>query len=302
MIVLKPVSKERIWGTPRLHQYSGDSHIDRIGSVYSVSGIEALSNEILAGDEHRTLYEAVKAAPEKFGITPGVDYPIIISFTSADENLSIQVHPTDEYAITHENALYGKSESWYFIEPPSEGWIYADSLIEDKREIKRSILNGDYESVVGKIIVSKDDVVYIPSGTLHALTRGSLVYEIQQSTDITYRFFDYNRLDNDGKLRDLHLDDAIETLNTENRVKSSAFPKDTLVSEQPYTMVRKTLENVYHNTTDVAVAITVSKGSMCVDGHSILAGMSILVLPDEAISISQAAEEVVIATPKLYFK
>ena len=67
-------------------------------------------------------------------------------------------------------------------------------------------------------------------------------------------------------------------------------------------MVRKTLENVYHNTTDVAVAITVSKGSMCVDGHSILAGMSILVLPDEAISISQAAEEVVIATPKLYFK
>ena len=99
MLILNPISKERIWGTPRLHEYSGDESIEKIGSIYSLSAIEGLSNEIIGGDFlGKSFYDLVKNNPEIFGLKKGEVYPLIISFTACDDNLSIQVHPGDEYA------------------------------------------------------------------------------------------------------------------------------------------------------------------------------------------------------------
>lgn len=301
MIILSTISNNKIWGTDRLYNYSGDKKIKTIGSVYSVSGIEELKTKIIYGDENEDLYTAVKKNPKKFGLHEGIDYPVIISFTAGDSDLSIQVHPTDQYAKTKENKNIGKSESWYFIQKPEKGWIYAQSKLEDKKIIKEKILNGKYEDVVDKIDVNQGDIVYIESGTLHALTKGSLVYEIQQSTDITYRFFDYNRVDNLGKKRELHLNDAIETLNTNNKVKVEKFNKGINIESKPYSLKRTKLKEEYTNSEDIAQAITVTKGTMKIEGYEIKRGMSILVLPNETINIEENAEEVVIATPKLYF-
>lgn len=301
MIVLSTLSNYKVWGTDRLHSYSGDENIDKIGSVYSVSGIEGLSNKIISGDANDDLYSAVKANPKKFGLPEEVDYPIIVSFTAGDSDLSIQVHPTDPFARENENKLIGKSEAWYFIEKPNKSWIYAESKIKDKQEIKDKILNGKFEDVVGNVEVKEGDIAFIEAGTIHALTEGSLVYEIQQSTDITYRFYDYDRTDKDGNKRELHLDKALGTIVYENKVDVQEFGLDKTYKYKPFDLLRCKLENTYKNDKDVAVAITVIKGNLQVDGFAINQGMSILVLPEEEIKIEKPCEEVIIATPNLYF-
>lgn len=301
MLILKPLSNNKVWGTKRLHKYQGDKSIETIGSVYTVSGIKEMSNEVISGDAHKDFHSAILANPEKFGLPKEVDYPVIISFTGADKDLSIQVHPTDIYAQKNENKVVGKSESWYFIEEPKRGWIFANSLIKNKNDIKNKILNGKYHDVVGKYPISREDLVYIESGTLHALTEGSLVYEIQQSTDVTYRFYDYDRVDRTGNKRKLHLDDAINTLNVDGKVKSKKFESDKDYYEKPYILKRTRLTKEYKNETKIAQAITVTKGEMIVENKSVNQGMSIIVLPNETISVQQSAEEVIIATPRLYF-
>lgn len=301
MLILNTVSNDKVWGTKRLYEYSGNENIETIGSVYSVSGIKEISCEIIAGDDNKDLYTAVKNNPEKFGLPKGVDYPVIISFTGADQDLSIQVHPTDPYAKEYEDKIIGKSESWYFIEEPKERFIYGESLLEDKNLIREKILDGKYEEVVDKINIEQGDLAYIQSGSLHALTKGALVYEIQQSTDITYRFYDYDRKDRYGNKRELHLDHAINSLDTSNKIQIEKFIENTKIESEPYSLVRTKLSGRYINEEDIAQAITVTKGDLEVNGHTLKQGMSCLVLPGEEITIDKAAEEVVIATPKLYF-
>ncbi|SFG79769.1 class I mannose-6-phosphate isomerase [Sporolactobacillus nakayamae] len=302
MLLLEPISKRRIWGTKRLHQFSGDKKIDRIGSVYSVSATDEISNNIKNGRFiGRDLNSVIKEQPNLFGLRNGETYPIIVSMTAADEALSIQVHPPDEYANRVESQLYGKSESWYFIEAPIDGWLYAGSKINDKNKIKEKMKEGKYNDVVDRCKIQLHDLLFIPSGTLHALTKGALVYEIQQSTDITYRFFDYNRIDQDGEKRELHLEKAIEALQPYNRVKRTEFSLDNTQTEYPYDIKRTIIKGNYQNTERISQSITVIKGQLTINDENVNQGCSLLVMPNESVVIQNQAE-VVIATPNLYWR
>lgn len=302
MLVLSPISKERIWGTPRLHNYGGDKKIEKIGSIYSLCAIKNLSNNIIGGDfSGENLYDVVKKCPEVFGLEKVETYPLIISFTACDDNLSIQVHPGDEYAKNNSLGLYGKSESWYFIEPPKNGWIYAGSLVNSKENISKLINSGEYEKVVGKEEVNKDDLVFIPSSTLHAMTKGSLVYEIQQSTDITYRFYDYDRKDNNGEKRELHLDKAIDALNVNSNVKRSKLTEGNIYEEYPYSIIKKSLEGIFRNNDKIAIVVTIVEGEGRINSEVVSKGMSIIVLPGESINI-EGSLKVIIATPNIYWR
>lgn len=302
MLILQPISKKRIWGTERLHEFSGDLNIEKIGSVFTVSAIPEINTKILNGEfSGQGLYDVIKENPSLFGLEEGEEYPIIVSITGADEDLSIQVHPTDDYAKEHEDALYGKSESWYFISPPEKGWIYSGAKLKDKAIIEDKIKEGKFEEVVDTLPIGKDDYVFIPSGTLHALTKGSIVYEIQQSTDITYRFYDYDRVGDDGKKRELHLEKALETLVPSQEPVKSKFPLDEWKEEVPYEIFRTKLKDEYVNEKKIAQALTVIGGSLIIENETIRQGSSVIILPGEKISIQQEAE-VVIATPKRYWK
>lgn len=302
MYLLKPISKKRIWGTKRLHEYSGDEEIDTIGSVYTMTSNENFSSEILNGEEKgSTLYDVIKKDPSKFGLKENEPFPIIVSLTGAEKDLSIQVHPTDEFAQKYENALVGKSESWYFIEAPKENWIYAGCKKENKKEIKELIEKGKYKEVVGTYPVKKFDLVFIPSGTLHALTKGSLVYEIQQSTDITYRFFDYDRIDDDGQKRELHLEKAINTLQPKQNIKTSDFKEEKEYDELPYSISRKLIDNNLINQTNVAQVVTNIGKTTTINGYDLEKGASFILLPKEEVFFGRHTE-VVVATPNLYWR
>lgn len=302
MYVLKPVSKERIWGTERLHDFGGDKAIDRIGSVYTFSAIPEISNTIL-GPENKgeSLYDVINQNPEKFGLKQGENFPIIISFTGADSDLSIQVHPTDEYASSKENSLIGKSESWYFINEPTDGWIYAGSKKTDKNEIQKDMLDGKFEDVVDRESVKQEDLVFIPSGTLHALTKGALVYEIQQSTDITYRFYDYDRKDKNGEKRELHLEQAIETLQPHQNVSKTMFEADHSYNEKPYTIKKVTLSSEYKNETNQCIVLTNLEKETSINQLSWPKGYSVLLLPGEKFEVDESTV-VMEAIPHIYWR
>lgn len=300
MLVLKPVSMRKIWGTERLHAYCGDPSINKVGLVYSASAISSISNRIDSEDfEERDFHSAVKNNPGKFGLPDDFEeFPIIVSFTAADADLSIQVHPTDGFAQQNEGKRYGKSESWYFIDAPQSGWIYVGSKEMDKNIISDKMARGDFEDVIGKKDVKKGDLVFIPSGTLHALTAGSLVYEIQQSTDITYRFYDFDRLDTDGHKRELHTRKAIETLRTEQNATSIEMRLNDEVTESPYTLSLISMTDKYHNDNDIAQIVTILEGEYLINQILITPGMSIVVFPNETIKITTVNNgKVMVATP-----
>lgn len=302
MLTLQPVSMSKIWGTKRLYNYCGDLNIDLIGLVYTASAIPTISNGIDSDEfKEKDFYSAVKNNPEKFGLPSDYEeFPIIVSFTAADADLSIQVHPTDEYAKKNEQAKYGKSESWYFIDEPNEGFIYTGSKETDKELIDEKMKKGKFEEVIGKLDVKKDDLVFIPSGTLHALTAGSLVYEIQQSTDITYRFFDFDRADTDGNKRELHTQKAIETLQPIQNSSLKKLVMNKEVEEKPYTLLLTTLEENYRNDSNIAQILTILEGEYIINGERIVQGMSIVIFPNEFLEIDNLqGGKAMVATPRI---
>lgn len=302
MLILETITMEKIWGTPRLHEYNGDPSVEKIGSVYSVTATEELSNSIREGKwKGETFFNVVKTEPTLFGLKKEEEYPVIISLTAADENLSIQVHPTDEYARRNENKMYGKNESWYFISAPTGGWIFAGSKEINKENIRDKISAGKFEEVVQKKEVKQEDLIYIPSGTLHALTKGSLVYEIQQSTDITYRFYDYKRKDKNGKERPLHLEKALGTLQPQQNVTSILFTNNETKKENPYSLEKIKDISKWKNEEKVAQAITILSNGTSINGENVRKGESVIVFPQETVSFHQM-KEAIVATPHLYWR
>lgn len=299
MFILKSIPKKRIWGTPRLQAYSTESCEGKIGSVYSASATEEIDSPVVS--EQQTLRELVQENPQSFGLLEGEEYPLIISMTGADEDLSIQVHPTDDYAEKTVNKPYGKSEAWFFLTSPKSGSIITGQTAASKQAFMTAIQENKYETILGKTTVAKESIVYIPSGTIHALTKGALVYEIQQSTDITYRFYDYDRSDDSGIKRELHTKQATETLKLQQTVLKANFDLGQTLDVKEFTVRRALLAKNYRNQKSLAQVITVLTGITKIAEQEIKQGQSIIVLPDEQLVIDTPFE-CMIATPKAYWR
>lgn len=299
MYILKPESRERIWGTPRLHEYHGDKQIEKIGSVYSASGIAEIDCQVVGED--KSFGELVAEEPEKFGLNTGDVYPLIISFTACDENLSIQVHPTDDYAKQVEKKPYGKSEAWYFITPPAKGWIYAEQQVPEKSVILEATKNNQYPKILKEYPVDQNDLIYIPSGTIHALTKGALVYEIQQATDLTYRFYDYDRMDKDGRKRELHVKKAIETLQPEQQVEKNTFGFGQAVDQREFTIHHFKGKQTIENHSEIASVLTILAGEFTIEDTVCGSGESLVLLQGEQVELPEAVEAV-LATPHYYWE
>jgi len=164
----------------------------------------------------RLLSDVIKESPYILGTKlEGItELPLLIKFIDSKENLSVQVHPDDDYARLHENGQNGKTEMWYVIDAEENAkLVYGLRHNTTSDMLKKSIGNGTLELFLQEIPVRKNDVFFIPPGTIHAIGAGSLIVEIQQNSNITYRLYDYNRIDRSGKKRELHTDKALEVAN-----------------------------------------------------------------------------------------
>ena len=216
--LLKPAGKDYLWGGNRLNElFNKNIDLEPLAETWECSthpdGPSIVASGINSG---KTLTEVLKEYPEYLGTHPRTkgELPILIKFIDAKKDLSVQVHPDDEYAFKKENGQLGKTEMWYVLDAEKKAkLVYGFKTEVNKRTIKKAIENGIIEKYLNKVPVHKDDLFYIKSGTVHAIGAGSLIAEIQESSNLTYRMYDYNRKDKNGNLRELHIDKALDVMN-----------------------------------------------------------------------------------------
>ena len=211
-LFLEPVFKERIWGGTELRKEFGyDIPTDHTGECWAISahpnGPSVIANGPFAGV---TLDKLWDEHPEVFGHPKEEVFPLLTKILDANMDLSVQVHPDDSYAKVHENGELGKTECWYIIDCKEDADMIFGHNAKTKEELVQQMNEGNWEELLRRVKIKPGDFFFVPSGTIHALCEGTLVLETQQSSDTTYRVYDYGRRDADGNLRDLHLEKAID--------------------------------------------------------------------------------------------
>ncbi len=226
----------KIWGghtIEKWYDYVPDDY-ENVGEAWVMSDVQKFPTEVVngshAGDTLQDLLEVYmdELVGEKVYDVFGNHFPLLLKFIDAIDDLSIQVHPDDDYALEYENSL-GKTEMWYVL-PPDEEAAICLGWTQDMNPslIHSAIQDGTLARYLREYKVHAGDVIYIPAGTIHSTKRNTLVAEIQENSDLTYRLYDYNRVGNDGKMRPLQLDKALQVVN---------FSSDNSISPQHITPV-----------------------------------------------------------------
>lgn len=211
-LFLQPVFKERIWGGTALKEVFGyQIPTEHTGECWAISahpnGASVIENGLYAG---MTLDNLWREHPELFGNPNEKVFPLLTKILDANMDLSVQVHPDDTYAMVNENGELGKTECWYIIDCKEGADMIFGHNASSKEELVEQVNEGKWSELLRRVKIKPGDFFYVPSGTIHALCEGTLVLETQQSSDTTYRVYDYNRRDADGHLRELHLEKAID--------------------------------------------------------------------------------------------
>lgn len=213
--LLRPTGKDYLWGGGRLNDtFAKNINMSPLAETWECSAHPDGPSYVSGGEfDGQELAEVLKQHPEYLGSHPAAQggLPVLIKFIDASRDLSVQVHPTDEYAALHEDGQRGKTEMWYVLDAkPGAGLVYGLNRGVGKDEIRHAIEAGTLERFLQRVPVKRDDVFFVEAGTIHALGAGALVAEIQESSNLTYRLFDYNRVDKDGKKRELHVEKALD--------------------------------------------------------------------------------------------
>ena len=214
---LKAPVKDYIWGGTRLRELFGKEGGDRLAESWELSCHPDGECYIMGGEfDGMKLSDFVNEHPEAVGsgFKSGDSFPGLVKLIDAKNDLSVQVHPNDEYAHKYENDN-GKTEMWYVIDAaPDSELIYGFNEELSKEDFRKAIEDNTLMEKLRRVPVKQGDVFFIEPGTLHAIGKGILIAEIQQSSNVTYRVYDYGRLGADGKPRPLHIEKALEVTNT----------------------------------------------------------------------------------------
>ena len=218
-IKFEPILKEKVWGGDKLKLLFHKKRGGNIGESWEISGVDGsisnVQNGSLKGKSLHQLIEKYKGGlvGEKVYKTFGNTFPLLFKFIDAKEDLSVQLHPNDTLAKERHNS-FGKTEMWYILDAEEKGKL----VLGFNREVNETIYKKHLsENTLSEILhsekVKKGDSFFIPTGTVHAIGKGVVLAEIQQTSDITYRIYDYDRPGIDGELRELHTDLAIDAIN-----------------------------------------------------------------------------------------
>lgn len=229
ILKLQPSGKDYVWGGQRLKkEYNKKFDGDVLAETWELSchpdGPSYISNGTYTG---KTLQEYISAVGNDILGTHCkrfADFPILIKFIDAKDNLSIQVHPDNHFALQNEGQ-FGKTEMWYVMDAEKDAFLYYGFKKEiSKEEFAKRIEDDTLLEVLNPVPVQKGDVLFIESGTIHAIGKDILIAEIQQNSNVTYRVYDYGRVGKDGKKRDLHIEKALAVTNRVPIVRKNSYP------------------------------------------------------------------------------
>lgn len=216
----KPILKEKIWGGQNLKSILNKKTPDdkKIGESWEISGVDdnisIVENGFLAGNDLNELIEIYMGdlVGDRVFDQFGTEFPLLIKFIDANDILSIQVHPDDELAIQRHNSN-GKTEMWYIVSAEKDAELISGFNHEmDKNHYLHHLKNNEISAILNHEKVKAGDVFFIPAGRVHAIGAGIVLAEIQQTSDVTYRIYDWNRKDNEGNFRKLHTEEALDAI------------------------------------------------------------------------------------------
>lgn len=231
--LLSPAFKDYLWGGERLKsEYNKDSQLTPLAESWELSCHPAGHSIVATGPNKGKTLAEVLASPEGANALGSrcesfERFPVLVKLIDAAKALSIQVHPSDEYALANENS-YGKTEVWIVLDAAPDSFIYFGVERETTREeLREAIENNTLEHLLRRRPVKAGDVIFIPSGTIHAIGAGILVTEVQQNSDLTYRVYDFGRLGADGRPRELHIDKALAVSTLTPTEESAVYPRES---------------------------------------------------------------------------
>ncbi|MDR1906523.1 MAG: class I mannose-6-phosphate isomerase [Clostridiales bacterium] len=300
-LVLSPVYKDYIWGGAKLKEKWGkNTKLDIVAESWELSLHEDALSRIKNGCyKGQTLLEVLEFHPDLAGkkCLSFQKFPTLIKLIDSKQNLSVQVHPSDRYARLNEHG-YGKSEVWFILEAEKSAGIYFGFKKDtDKKEIEERIRDNTLVEILNFVPVTPGDVFMINAGTVHAIGKGITLAEIQQNSNITYRVYDYGRVDKDGKPRDLHIQKALEVLNYKAaKAQKSVYPyvdyaafKKRLIADNKYFFSEFYLLNGFCPlfNENSFISVTVTDGSLCI---SYSGGENIILNKGETVFIPAGLE------------
>lgn len=275
---LYPECKDNIWGGEKLKtKYGKQTDKTPCAESWELSfhkdGLTRLENGKTLADiaTEKDLGENVKKFPF---------FPVLIKFIDAKADLSVQVHPSDDYALKNENS-FGKTEMWYIVEAEKGAGIYLGFNRDvTKEEYETAIKGNRLTELLNFYEVKPGERYFIPSGTIHAIGEGCLICEIQQNSNLTYRVYDYGRKDKNGKERELHVEKALKVTNL-NKFEPVTFD-DCLGKSEYFTVYKYVIKGEWTSSTDGSSfhCVTCVKGQGRIDGETIREGDSFFVSAD----------------------
>ncbi len=280
-LFLESVLQEKIWGGTRLAtEFGYQLPSDKVGEYWAISahpnGVSIVKNGNHAGMPLNVLYAEQR---QLFGNRPEPVFPLLTKILDAEDWLSVQVHPDDEYGLKHEGEL-GKTECWYIISAEEGAEIIYGHNAQSRKELTKMIEDKNWNDLLKRVPVKAGDFFYVPSGTMHAIGKGIMILETQQSSDTTYRVYDFDRKDDQGNLRDLHIQQSIDVM-TIGPVANS-YPDTVAVGDiEVTTYVSNAFFTVYkwavsgqvtmRKTADYSlVSVLAGQGKLVVEGEAYL--------------------------------
>ena len=309
-LFLYSVMQDKIWGGKRLQtEFGYEIPSQTTGEYWAISahpnGVSIVANGLHQGKPLDQLYAERR---DLFGHSQSPVFPLLTKILDAEDWLSVQVHPDDAYALEHEGEL-GKTECWYVIAADEGAEIIYGHSAKSRKELAQMIDKGEWDTLLTHVPVKAGDFFFVPSGTMHAIGKGIMILETQQSSDTTYRVYDFNRKDDAGNLRELHIQQSIDVMTIGEPANSHP---DTLVvgNLTVTTYVSNSFFTVYkwqiggpvemkHSAPYSLVSVLDGEGSIEVDGqrYAIKKGSHFILLNDVKAWIFDDQLEMIVSHP-----
>ncbi|NLB98741.1 mannose-6-phosphate isomerase, class I [Jeotgalibaca porci] len=306
-LFMQPVLQEKMWGGTKLRDIYGYSiPSDHTGECWAISahpdGVGKIAIGTFAGMGLDELYQA---HPELFGNPSSPVFPLLTKIIDAADALSVQVHPDDAYGMEHEGEL-GKTECWYIIDADEGAEIIYGHNALSKEEFAEMVKEGKWSDLLRYVPVKRGDFFFVPSGTIHAIGAGITILETQQSSNTTYRVYDFDRVEQNGQKRDLHIQESIDVTAFPHVDAVNHFKVDGMVTtfiESDYFNVYKwdITESFTYRQTAAYTLVSVLEGEgvleVAGDSYAIMKGMH-FVLPNGIADVRLDGNfEMLVSTP-----
>ena len=308
-LFLKPIFLDKVWGSDNLRQFGYQLPNNHIGECWGISAHphekSVIENGIFAG---QTLDQVWNNHREMFGDFPSKDFPLMAKIVDAAAPLSIHVHPDDSYAYEHEEGQYGKSECWYIIEADEGAKITIGTYAKSRDEFEEQLEQGTFENYLRTIQVQPGDFYFIPAGTIHSIGAGIMAYEVMQSSDISYRIYDYHRKTDNSEERELNIDKALDVINYSNELPNITPQNEVIenhncthiVSSDFFTMVKLDISgtlNYMKPREFCLVSVLDGQGKLIVDGdiYEISKGSNFVLTSEDLDSVFEGDFKLIIS-------